>query len=491
MLKQILICIIFLNSLSLLAQSNKSGALDQNVSIQFTNATVPAALRQLNRLTGLNYSSVTSIISRDVRINKSFINTSVRQIVEEILNDAKLNFREIKGTIIILKRVYSERKIEGRVMGSDSGEPLPFANVFIQNSTQGAPTDINGEFVIEDVPNTGFNLVISYLGYKPKTISFSNKQELEGRKFVVVLESDPIALESISVTTKAMKRKQFRSQKRLYERFEREFLGGSENAYKCKIINPSVLQFEVLDSLDNYSVTAKDILFVENTALGYRIAYLLEEFRFENGLKMNIGKARFTELQTKSRKRYSKWEVEREKAYYGSREHFLNALVEGNLEEEGFALNVVNYDSVTSEYTTPLNPPPPEEILSLEASGDEYLYHLKTSSDVEVTYKGEYEDSDYKKLYRSTSKSGNYKYTDKKVRSSISISDNASLSSYQVFGLDITDVELYQKSIIFFLSDKTTIGYPGQFLNPREVLIGGWWRWGAFSDWLPLNYRPN
>ena len=491
MLKQTLICIFFVFSLPLLAQTDKGSALDQSVSIQFTNATVPATLRQLNRLTGLNYSSVTSIISRDIRINRTFINTSVRQIVTEILNDAKLNFREINGTIIILKQVFSEREIMGKVYGSDSGEPLPFANVFIQNSTQGAPTNIDGEFVIENVPSTGFNLVVSYLGYKPKTIPFGNNSELKDREIVVELESDPIALESISVTTKAMKRRQFRSQKRLYKRFEQEFLGRSENAEKCRIINPGVLQFEVLDSLDNYRVTAKDILFIENNALGYRIAYLLEEFTFENGLKMNLGKARYTELETKSRKRYRKWEIEREKAYFGSTHHFLNALIDGNLEEEGFNLNVVNYDSVTSEYTTPLNPPAVEDILTLEITDDEYLYDLKASSDIEVTYKGEYEDSDYKKLYRSTSKSGKYKYTDKKVRSSIALSDNASLSSYQVFGLDVTDVELYQKSIIFFLDDKTTIGYPGQFLNPREVLIAGWWRWGAFSDWLPLNYRPN
>ena len=422
---------------------------------------------------------------------RAFNEAPLRNVLATILKEANLNYREINGAIVIQKRVYSERKVQGRVVDAATGAPLLYANVFIQNSTQGDASDLEGEFLIEDVPSTAFNLVVSYVGYKSKTIQFNNNQELEGRKFIVELELDPIALETISVTTKAMRRQQFRNQRRLYQRFEREFLGGSENAEKCRIINPNILQFEVLDSLDNYRVTAKDILIIENNALGYRVDYLLEEFRFENGLKMNLGKAKYSDLETKSRRRYSKWEVERDRAYYGSPQHFLKSLIEGELTEEGFIINVVQYDSITSEYTTPLNPLPVKEILTVESTPLKDLYTLKANSNIEVTYRGEYEDSDYKKLYRSNSKGGNYRYTDRKVRSSIALTDNAILSSYQVFGLDVTDVDLFQKSIIFFNEKEILIAYPGQFLDPRNVLLAGWWRWGAFSDWLPINYSPN
>ncbi len=491
MRKQFLCCIFLLFTIFLSAQTDSSDRLCQKLTIQFTNATVQSALRQLTRLTGINFSYNTSIIPRGARVNESYNRAEIRQILQDILVDINLFYREKNGTVIILKKVYNERVLKGRVVDASNGSPLPFANVFIQNSTQGAASDQDGEFLIEDVPKTRFNLVASYVGYESRTVAFTADQTLEGRTFVLELDLDPVSLETINVMGRALRRKRFRNQRRLYKRFEAEFLGGSENAEKCKIVNPEVLKFEVLDSLDNYRVTADDILYVENYALGYRVSYLLEEFKFENGLKMVLGKARFSELETKSRKRYSKWGLEREKAYYGSENHFLNSLIEGTLTEEGFALNVVNYDSITSEYTTPLNPMPIEDILTLEEANQEDLYYLSASSDIEITYKKEFEDSDYKKLYRSTSKSGNYKYTDKKVRSSIALSDNASLSSYQVFGLDVTDVDLFQKSIIFFLNDRTLISYPGQFLQPQNILVAGWWRWGAFSDWLPLDYRPN
>ena len=206
-------------------------------------------------------------------------------------------------------------------------------------------------------------------------------------------------------------------------------------------------------------------------------------------MTLNIGSAQVTEFKARSRRKYNKWEKAREEAYNGSVYHFLNALIDDKLEEEGFLLNVIQYDSVMGEYTTPLNPPPIHEIVTIEKTDKDYLYILKAKSDIEVTYKGEYEDNAYKKLYRSTSERGSYKYTDKKVRSSIALTDSLHLSSYQDFGLEIANLDLFQKSVIFFLKEKTLVSFPGQFIQPRDVLFSGWWRWGALSDWLPLDYR--
>lgn len=487
--RNFVVSLFFFVAIKIFAQDTQISVLDSKISIQFDDVTLPTALRQLNRDANLNFSYNSNIIPRDTRISENYVNVSLKSLLDDLLSKGNLYYREVQGTIIILKRIYSERKVEGQVIDMETQEPLPFANVFIDNSTLGVATDLQGNFTIENIPDIGFNLVVSYVGYESKTIPFNYKHDVENRRFIVEMKIDPIALESIQVFGKSRKRS--RDDRQLYRRFEDEFLGRSDNASNCVIVNPEVLEFEILDSLNNYKVTSEDMLYVENKALGFRIGYLLEEFRFENGLKMNIGKAQFKELEPKSRKQYRSWEEARQKAYYGSVQHFLNALITGKLDEQGFKVNVINYDSVTSEYTAPLNPAPVSEILRVDMTDKEYLYTLKAEQNIEVTYTGEYEDDDYKKLYRSLSKSGNYKYTDKKARTSIVFSDGQSLTSYQVFGISLEDVELFQKSIIFFNQLETPISFPGQFLQPRDVTFGGWWRWGAFSDLLPLNYRPN
>ncbi|MFY0591839.1 carboxypeptidase-like regulatory domain-containing protein [Roseivirga sp.] len=490
MVRKFLISILIFSSIKAYAQEAEESNLDSRITVQFNGVSIPNALRQIDKLSGVKFSYNSNIISREPKFDRSYRNESLRVIIEDLLSMANLYYREVAGTVIILKNIYSERKISGRVIDKDSEAPLAYASVFIERSTLGVATDLKGEFEIENIPDIGFNLVISYVGYKPKSIPFNYKQELDNVNFVIKLEVDPVALESIYVVSKSRKRKSYEA-RNLFRRFKTEFLGQSDNAKKCKIVNPEVLNFEVLDSLGNYRVTADDILFIENNALGYRVGYILEEFKYENGLKSSIGSAKFEEMRARSRKRYNRWENAREKAYNGSVRHFLNAMLNGTTDEEGFSLNLIQYDSVTAEYTTPLNPPPIEEIIEVRKTDTDYLFTLHAESDLEITYRGEYEDSGYKKLYRSTSRSGNIKYTDRKVRSSISLTDSLSLSSYQTIGLDANEVEIFQKSIIFFENRDTPIVFPGQFTNPRDVLFSGWWRWGAFSDFLPLNYRPD
>lgn len=449
---------------------------------------MPTALRQLNRQSKISFSYNSNIIPKEQRLNRSYEDLEVRAILDDIFNGVGLYYRESKNTIFVLKQEFNDRKITGRVIDSENKEPLPFANVFIDNSTLGDATDTKGNFIIENVPNSSVELVISYVGYKSKSVRVDYEDGEALTEVTIELVLDAIALESIQVVGKNRKRLS-KDEKRSFRNFKDEFIGRSDNADDCTIVNPQVLNIEILDSANNYSVTADDILYVENDALGYRIGYLLEEFRFFNGQKMLVGNAKFEEMEPGSRRQFRRWTEAREEAYKGSLQHFLNSLIEDRLEEEGFLVNVIRYDSVTSEYTTPLNPPSVNEVIQVNRTEDPFVYTFKTTSDIEVTYTKAYEDDKYKKLYRSSSKSGNYKYTDKKSRSSIAIG-NQSVNSYQVMGLDLDEVELFQKSILFFEKKELKILYPGQFTDGSAFYVGGWWRWGAFSDMVPLNYSP-
>ena len=59
------------------------------------------------------------------------------------------------------------KTLTGRVTARDTGEPIPFASVLIQNQpTLGVYTDDNGKFVLPNVPSSAEQLVFSYMGYK-------------------------------------------------------------------------------------------------------------------------------------------------------------------------------------------------------------------------------------------------------------------------------------------------------------------------------------
>jgi TonB-dependent receptor len=61
-------------------------------------------------------------------------------------------------------------KIEGYIKDALTENPLPGANVILQGTSLGAATDLNGRFVILNVPPGSYTIVVRYIGYSDKQI---------------------------------------------------------------------------------------------------------------------------------------------------------------------------------------------------------------------------------------------------------------------------------------------------------------------------------
>jgi hypothetical protein len=66
--------------------------------------------------------------------------------------------------------------IHGKVTDSASGNPLPGASVFCQNTTTGTISNSEGVFSLR-MANGGYDLVISYTGYETRVLRVSNNSQ--------------------------------------------------------------------------------------------------------------------------------------------------------------------------------------------------------------------------------------------------------------------------------------------------------------------------
>ncbi|MBP6324097.1 MAG: TonB-dependent receptor, partial [Chitinophagales bacterium] len=109
--------------------------------------------------------------------------------------------------------------IEGRIFDEINNEPIIGANVTIKGTTNGATTDIDGNYKIEGLTAGLYNIEVSYLGYetqtlfevevtnsKPKRIDFSLKQSSQSLDSIVIKATpferkaeSPLSLTSIGV----------------------------------------------------------------------------------------------------------------------------------------------------------------------------------------------------------------------------------------------------------------------------------------------------
>ena len=74
--------------------------------------------------------------------------------------------------LFISALVFSQNGIiRGKVYNELNNEPIPFANVVIQNTTIGTTTDLDGNFEIKNLTPNLYNVVVSYLGFENKLIA--------------------------------------------------------------------------------------------------------------------------------------------------------------------------------------------------------------------------------------------------------------------------------------------------------------------------------
>ncbi|GAB3498575.1 hypothetical protein GCM10027341_20400 [Spirosoma knui] len=251
-------------------------------------------------------------------------------------------------------------KLTGHVTDAATGKPLPFANVYLNNTTQGAATDEQGKFVLPAVQLGTVDVVASFLGYETerRTVRIDDTQP-KPLNFALKPNNQVLA----DVTVKARKKD------KVWERQLREFkrhLLGDLYGNQCLIANSYVLEFTETDG--RLTATASEPLTIENQAMGYRLFYDLQHFDVYRQHVHYGGSARFEELPAADERQANRFRRNRIKAYQGSLRHLMASLVSGTYQQEGF---LVYQEDLRVPITTPGTP------ATLQASIGRRLLPLK------------------------------------------------------------------------------------------------------------------
>ncbi|GAB3264965.1 hypothetical protein GCM10027347_32400 [Larkinella harenae] len=225
--------------------------------------------------------------------------------------------------------------ITGRVTEQRTGQPMPYTNVYLNNSTQGTTTDEKGHYRLTHVPLGTIELVASFVGYQParQSIRLENDQP---RVVNLQLKNSEVTLADVTV-----KAKRDKTWERHFRTFQRELLGNTPFRNQCSVVNPNVLQFT--NENHRLRATATEPVIIENRALGYRIRYDMQFFEVtHNGALYYAGTTRFEELKPTDNRQAERWRSNRQRAYQGSTRHLMASLVAGTYEKEGFMVYRVN-----------------------------------------------------------------------------------------------------------------------------------------------------
>ncbi|GAB2543071.1 carboxypeptidase-like regulatory domain-containing protein [Spirosoma aerophilum] len=376
-------------------------------------------------------------------------------------------------TVLLTHFNWAQTTIRGQVRNGVNQEALPFANVFLSGKTKGTMTDQNGTFTLLNVPLGKFDLIVSYVGFATLKTTIQTQEQKQYRFILKPLANQ---LDGITITARRRRDADWSKQLSVFTDF---FIGRSQNARYCQLLNPQVLSFSQRD--DTLRASAQEPLFVENRALGYRIKFQLEHFAYTNSSALIFyqGDPVFEPLTPANAQEATRWQANRQRAYSGSIMHFGRALFKRQLAQEGFTIQKVTEQKNSSGTIRLLSVPGdttvsvqsltnPKRWVSLPMAAYKHLLDTVRSTVlqpvvaftdlIQVTYTKEKEPYEYQRTHRST-----------------------------LYG----NREGFQKTLLRMLESAVTVEANGQFWPPRGMRHQGYWAWELMADELPFDYDPD
>lgn len=218
--------------------------------------------------------------------------------------------------------------LSGKVVDERTGEILPFANVFINNSSIGTTTNEKGEYLLGNLPLGSLEMAVSFLGYT--TIKQTLRFEESGKKTIIFKMKEGMELAGVTIySKKGKKREQY------LKTLSAQLLGESKFSKLSKILNPEVI---TISKEDNGHLLARSNgpLKIENKALGYIIHQDLDDFDFYDGKLFYGGSTRFEIMKASTEKEQKTWRANQKEAYQGSLKQLLTSMVVDSVREYGF-----------------------------------------------------------------------------------------------------------------------------------------------------------
>jgi hypothetical protein len=222
--------------------------------------------------------------------------------------------------------------IKGTVFDGNTKSPISYAYLYFSGTFSGTQTDQNGNFTLNASVNRSIPLTVSAIGYYSVTLN----EFLTGKPLSVYLTQKVYALKEVNISAKSLARKR-RSNLIL---FKAVFLGTTDNASDCKILNESDITFNYNSDRDTLKAFASKPILIDNKALGYKVTYYLDKFEYTRADKsFNFkGNIVFQEDLNTVQEQKEHFERKRKYAYLGSRMHFFRALWYDDLKSTGFII---------------------------------------------------------------------------------------------------------------------------------------------------------
>ncbi len=222
------------------------------------------------------------------------------------------------------------QSVTGKVVDAITGNPIPNASIYLNGSSKGTTSNTQGQFIL-NTTETNIPLVVSCVGYQSETINNYANRTLN-------IKLTPRAQVLREVVIGGVPREEN------MKMFLAEFIGAKIK--DCVIDNLDDINLTYSKKKQTLEAYASQPLIIYNKRLGYKITYFLSAFSHSPFETLIQGNYVFTEDTTGLKPGDVKKILKaRDRAYFGSRMHFIRSLWLNDLKQNKFDIvrSDINY----------------------------------------------------------------------------------------------------------------------------------------------------
>lgn len=180
------------------------------LTLEEENSTVKEIISQIEKESEFYFTYNLAQIDLDKKVSIHMENKEISEILDKLFPEGSVKYTIHDRHVVLFKEDQLPAKnnpdkpempavnqqgktISGTVTDGTSGEPLIGVNIVVKGTTNGAVTDIDGKFSLQQIPD-GAVLQVSYVGYVAQEIRVGNQTN-----YAIVLKEDTQSLDEVVV----------------------------------------------------------------------------------------------------------------------------------------------------------------------------------------------------------------------------------------------------------------------------------------------------
>ncbi len=179
-------------------------AAGQIISLNIRKGTISEVFREIEKQSEYKFFYNDEQINLNLPINVNIKENSIENVLKQVFSGTNITYKIVNNHIVLTNTKHGQlssvspaidqqsKSVRGKIIDFQ-GEPLIGVNVVVKGTTLGNITDIDGNYLIENIPDNAI-LVFSYIGYHTQEAPVNGRPSVD-----IILQEDTQKLDEVVV----------------------------------------------------------------------------------------------------------------------------------------------------------------------------------------------------------------------------------------------------------------------------------------------------